>query len=1099
MAGFLEHKLGLSSLPLRCLSHFIWLAATLLCVDVLAMTLAESLFLTNVGAERLPVFYVLLAGVSIPVASGFSYLVDRVPRLRLFHGLLLGSLVLALLLRWMASRAMLTGYFALYIGFSVVELLMEIQFWVLVSDYFTSLELKRAAPLLLAAMSGGGLLGGATASLLVEAFTPTNLLWAVPPFYLLAMAQLTWLGRAQQPLEAAEAEEEQAGVWESLKSFPPLIRRHPIIWMLALSALLVPFLRCVAEFQVFSIYEQRFPEEQELAGFLGLLSGTLSVLEFAVLLFFTRPLIQKLGVHRMNLIYPATTLASFAGLAISYQVPAAIAANINYETLGNSVAAPVDTLNYNAIPRRFLGRVRGVIDGLSYPLGMALAGALLWVGQSVLDSLETTLSALLLTAGLLALGHGVGRHYLTSLVEMLRSRSVNLDDVGEGLAKLPPRYADEVRRLLTSPDRNAQILGVELAARMNPAEFLPELQALLPAADARLRRSLVRLYAAFRPEDLAGRMPSLLESEEESLRELALELAVAVPALRQQGLDRERLAALLDDPSPVVRGLACVVVPLVGVRDEALEAACAVVLEQPLGPTAHLAMIQAVRSAADPALLPLLRRILERAAPTVQDDALDALAVLLDRGAPAEGLEAVAADFLTHPEAPVRAAAAKLLGRIRTATAAARLGPRLEDTSQSVREQAATALAACGELALQVAEPYLTSPRAEVVDAAISAIGGVRSPRAEERLFRFLQADFRQVRNNLAWLPLLPADGIWQPLRIAIEDSNLRITQRVLHVLSALGHRRTLNCVRRILFSTDERARADAVETMASLSHRRFVEPILPLLEAQATAQHRRNDPQHNPARPRAVAASELRHIAEQAAVSADRWVRVGGILALAASPGPIPGALLREPADPLVRDALLHTLIRKGAQQGRPGTEDSDTAHTGGATLWNRSLFMNRVLFLKNVPLFKFLSLDDLLIVDQALVQKEYLAGEVIFREGQPGSDLCIITAGRVEIRKHVHPREHVLAELGPGECFGEMALFDDAPRSATAVAVSDATLLTLERSRFLSLTAQRPEIALEVCKVLSLRLREANEQLGKLAAEAGLAGAGHDGPTLS
>lgn len=1088
MAGFLERQLGLPQEKLRRLSHFVFLAATLLCADVLAMTLAESLFLANVGANRLPLFYLLLAAVSIPVASGFSHLVDRVPRLRLFHGLLLGSLGLAVLLRGMAVRSTLTGYFALYTGFSVLELLLEIQFWVLVSDYFTSLELKRAATLLVAAMSGGGLLGGAAASLLVETFTPATLLWLVPPFYLLAMAQLALLGRAQRPPEAADTEEEQTGMLESLKSFPLLVRRHPIVWMLALSALLAPFLRCVAEFQVFSIYERRFPDEQELAGFLGLLSGTLSVLEFAVLLFFTRPLIQKLGVHRMNLIYPVTTLGSFAGLAVSSQLPAAIAANINYETLGNSIAAPVDTLNYNAVPRRFLGRVRGITDGLCYPLGIALAGALLWVGQTVLDSLEITLGALVLTVGLLALGHGVGRHYLTSLVEMLRSRSVNLDEVGEGLAKLPPQYAEEVRRLLKSDDRNAQILGVELAARLNPAEFLSELQALLPSADARLRRALVKLYAAFRPEGLAGQWHSLLDSHEDASRELALELAVAVPALRQQWLDRERLAALLHDPSPVVRGLSCVAAHLTGVRDEELEAACAAVLEQPLGPAAHLAMIQAVRSAADPTLLPLLRRILEHAEPTVQDDALDALASLLDRGAPTEGLEAIAADFLDHPEAPVRAAAAKLLGRIRTATAAERLGPRLEDTSQSVREQAAMALAACGEVALTVAEPYLASQRAEVVEAAITAIGAVRSPRAEEMLFRFLQADFRQVRNNLSWLPRLPADGAWLPLRTALEDSNLRITQRVLHVLGALGHRRTLNCVRRILFSTDERVRADAVEAVASLSHRRFVEPILPLLEAQAMAQPQRNDHQHTPVLQQPVAASELRQIAEQAATSADRWVRVGGILALAALPEPMPGALLREPADPLVRDALLHTLMRKGALRSGTGTEASTEPHVKGVTFWDRSLFMNRVLFLKNVPLFKFLSLDDLLIVDQALVQKEYLAGELIFREGQPGSDLCIITAGRVAIRKRAQQHERVLAELGPGECFGEMALFDDAPRSATAVAVSEVTLLTLERSRFLSLTAQRPEIALEICKVLSLRLREANEQLGRLAAEAGL-----------
>lgn len=1095
MLRLLERRLGFPPEKLHRLSHFVFLAATLLCADVLAMTLAESLFLANAGADRLPVFYLLMAAISIPVASSFSQLVDRLPRLRLFRWLLLFAAGLAIVLRGLAGLGTLSGYYAVYIGFSVMELLVDIQFWVLVADYFTSLEMKRAATLLVAAMSAGGLAGGSAASFLAEHFEPGMLIWLLPPFYLLALAQLALLRRSEQPLEQAAAdEEEESGILESLKSFPGLVRRHPMVWLLALSALLSVFLRCVAEFQVFTIYEQRFPDEQELTGFLGLVGASLSVLEFVVLFFVTRPLIQKLGVSRMNLIYPVTTLASFGGLAVSFRLPSGIAANFNYETLGNTVAGPVDTLNYNAIPRRFLGRVRGITDGLCYPLGVALAGALLWAGQEMLDDFQITLAGLALSGAFVALGYGVGRHYLSSLVEMLRSRSVNLDEVGEGLVKLPAKYAEEVRRLLTSADRNAQILGVELAARMNPAEFLNELQALLPSADVRLRRALVKLYVAFRPEGLDKPLRELLESGDETMREMALELAVALPALRESLLDDERLAALLRDASPVVRGLAGVVTKLSAGRDAQLDAACDAILDEELPPAAHLAMIQAIRTAKDPALVPVLRRILERADPTVKDDALDALAGFIGSGAPFEGLEEIAASYLNHEEAPVRAAAAKVLGRLRSSGAAAKLAPLLADANQTVRENAAAALAACGDAALPAAEPLLASPRPEVVEAAISAIGGVRSTRAEEILFRFMQSDYQQVRRNLEWLPQLPEDSVWMPLRTALEDSNQRIMQRTLHLLGALGHSRTLNCVRRILHSTDERVRADAVETLASLSHRRFVEPILPLLEVQAATDKRPKHQQRREAARRAdkklpVSPRELRRIVEEAAESSDRWVRVGGICVLAALPGPLPKSLLREQPDSLVQDAVLHALMAKGFEQQIAEGTSVGAAGARAEILWNRSLFMNRVLFLKNVSLFKFLSLDDLLIVDQALVQKDYLTGETIFREGQPGGELCIISEGRVAIRKQFHDTQRELAQLGTGDCFGEMALFDDAPRSATAVAATDVTLLTLERSRFLTLTAQRPEIALEVCKVLSLRLRDANEQLGRLAAEAGLA----------
>jgi HEAT repeat protein len=1079
----LQRRFGLPPEKLGRLAHFLALAVTLLTADVLALTLAEALFLSNAGSEQLPYFYLLVAGFSVPVAAVFSQLVDRFPRHRLFRWLLALSAGAALGLWGLVRLELLAGYYAVYIGFTLVEMVVDIQFWVLVSDYFTSLELKRFAVFLVMAMALGGLAGGGAANLLSNYFPPAALILVIPGLYVVALGQAAWLERRERPLEEPEPEDEaESGLLESLKSFPPLLRRYPIILLLATNALLVVVIRCVAEYQVFSIYEEAFPDEQELTGFLGLLGAVLSVAEFALIFFVTRPLIQRLGVSRMNLIYPATTLASFAGLAASFRLPAAIGAHVNYETLANSVASPVETLNYNAVPRRFLGRVRVISEGLFLPGGTALAGVLLLLAGRYLSSEQITMVGLGLSAALVAVGWRVGRGYLSSLVELLRSRSVNLDDVSEGLARLPETYADDVRALLRSDDRNAQVLGVELAARMDPAAFLPELEALLPTADVSLRRALVRLYAAFRPAALGGQMRALLASENATQRELALEALVAA----REPLDEATLARLLDDSSAVVRGLAAVSALLVRggeATPPALADAARDVAASPLPDPAHLAMIQAARSiatadpehAADPAAIHLLRLLLDRAGPTVKDDALEALAerarTARDRGgAPGDAareLAEVAESYLAHDEAPVRAGAVNLLAATGDAAALVRLAAMLEDSSQAVRENAARALAAAGDASLDLVKPYLASARAEVAEAAVTAAGGVRSRRAEDLLFAHLEPGYRQVRQNIAWLPRLARRPEWLPLRTALEDSNQRVTRRVLHVLAALGHARTLNCVRRILRSTDARVRADAVETLASLSHRRFVEPILPLLESSGGS-----------AGGEALAPEDA---VAGALESEDRWVVIGALAAVAAGSLPVPLDALRNHPDPLVRSSVLHTLLARSARAGGEAPESD--------TLWQGSRYMNRVLFLKNIPLFGELSLDDLLILDAALVQKDYLAGETIFSEGQLGAELCILSRGAVAIRKTIGGTERELARLGPGECFGEMALFDDSPRSATAQAASDATLLTLERSRFLTLVAQRPEIAVEICRVLSLRLREANERLGRATADAGLA----------
>ncbi|HAW09592.1 MAG: cyclic nucleotide-binding domain-containing protein [Candidatus Dormibacteria bacterium] len=95
--------------------------------------------------------------------------------------------------------------------------------------------------------------------------------------------------------------------------------------------------------------------------------------------------------------------------------------------------------------------------------------------------------------------------------------------------------------------------------------------------------------------------------------------------------------------------------------------------------------------------------------------------------------------------------------------------------------------------------------------------------------------------------------------------------------------------------------------------------------------------------------------------------------------------------------------------------------------------------------------------------------AGAVIFSEGDPGAEMYGIVDGEVELRG----AGGLMERLGPREVFGEMALVDDSPRSATAVALTETTLATVDRRRFLFLVQETPMFALELMSVMADRLR--------------------------
>ncbi len=137
----------------------------------------------------------------------------------------------------------------------------------------------------------------------------------------------------------------------------------------------------------------------------------------------------------------------------------------------------------------------------------------------------------------------------------------------------------------------------------------------------------------------------------------------------------------------------------------------------------------------------------------------------------------------------------------------------------------------------------------------------------------------------------------------------------------------------------------------------------------------------------------------------------------------------------------------------------------------------------LSRVVLFQDLDAAALATLAPLLIAKKFAAGTVIFRELDDSDALYIVEKGTIVVSKHVSGDvDMVLTRFAPGDFFGEMGLFDNAPRSATANVETDSLLWRLDRSVFHDIFSHHPEMAAKICyrlvTIFIERLRVTNEQ---------------------
>ncbi|NEO86282.1 MAG: cyclic nucleotide-binding domain-containing protein [Spirulina sp. SIO3F2] len=987
---------------------------------MMGLVLGSALLLTQVGPQGLPWVYVSLGVVSLPLYVGLAQIVDRISRPRLLQSSLIGAiaalgLALVSIELWPDQPSI---YIAIDVGlYSLWILLLEVLFPSWVTDYFTALDWQRCSTAIRIAIALGGLMGGGGVAILARWWAPSQLLWGVVLMAVGAIALVTDLARRLEPLPATATSTPEPQPFTRAA-----LAAYPIIPLLAASTFLTVVLYCLGEYLYLGVYAQTIADAATLTQFLGQIRMLNNAIPLVVLYSITQPLLHRFGVVVMNLVYPLTTLGVFMGLGISPTLMTALVANLNNDGLEDSLNQPIAILNYNAVPYAWVGRVRALCHGLMYSLGLMLAGGTLALLQHHFT--RTQVVAVGLGASLLFLGlrYGMSRSYLRSLLRLLQAQRLDWEQVRRSVPQLPQQYHLQVDDLLQSGDRQDQLLGVTLAARLEqPQTLLPDLITIGETAtpDSALARRLRRLFREHPHPAVGQALIQMLSTTTRQQQQLALEALIR----RNDPIPRSVLEPLLSSIDPTVRGLSYLAAQRLDWRAVQDSTVC-----EELPVESRLAVLQVIRATGDRRLISLVQRLIEDQTLEVLRAGLDTLAVLTDPGE--RSVSALAQRELSTFDPLIRALNMQLLGQLQSPQFLLDVAVGLEHRQLSVRLWAAQALAQYGNKSLRFAKTYLHAQRPEVVRAAIAALGRVKSKAAIELLFNFLTPDYRRLKQLHLWQQVLPQSHPDEVrLHQIMADAQARIFERVWAVLKALeGNSSLLRDLEPFLHTGDARLRASAIERLASGRWRRFVLPLLPLLTQDLQPEAERHPPELTPKPP--TTAELIRQLWR----SDDRWLRLGALLWLSNHGQPIPEALCTD-ANPLVERVAI--ALRVGDQEDLPEND------------W----FLKQLFFLKQSTPLGSLTLDELEVINPLLNQRDFRQGEVICAPQRYRPQIYIICQGQVALSP-------LGLTLGSGEVFGVLTLWETATWQQTVTAQTDCCVLTLSELHCKDLIDRCPRI---------------------------------------
>ena len=978
----------------------------------------EALFFARYGVEFLPYMYMALGLLSFFITLGITALLGRVRHETLY--VVLPIVVTALLVGgWALLFTNLeVVYPILWLGMAVIESLNSLVIWGVASMMCDTRQSKRLFPLFNTGRILGSVLGGfATSALVRWVGTESLILVMAGAMVVIFILANSLLGHKVKPeVRTRRKKRVRTGFVAEMQQGYQFVRQSQLMRLVSISAILFSVLFYSIALPFSKAATIEYVNEEALASFLGTFNALSTGAAFLASLFLANRLFARFGIMPMILMLPVIYLIGFGALAI-YEVFAIIVAFRFVKIFWmNGVAVSGWQALFNPVPAERREQVRAFINGVPSQAGTFIAGAVLLVGEQAFTRQQLYLIGLGAAIATCLVIWRAGGAYKQALVDALR-------------AGRPTLFTDE-EEPFGGFQQDATSIEAALQGISNP--------------DPLVRRTSAEVLGILDEPHVQGALVSALDDSESGIRLAALQSlarAKASPALLEVALQLQS-----DDAE---------------VRAQAVETLCALA-PYPQGVTGYLQPMLHdpdgyVRSRAAVGLLQLglhdKARDLLRSMAVLgdQDDRIHAINAMAEWG-DVEAFALIKNELADQfAPAPVRRAAAIALGACHSDTASLLLDT-LSDTDLGVREGAVLGLVKLGPKVLDGVLTKLFEPGSE--SGALHVLELLPSSRADEKLREYAQERTTSaLRYNDLWRSIVgrSQEGPLQLLADSLRDRAQHDGLNALKAFSLLNDRETISVAMENLQSPDINQRANALETLDTVRDAGLIRPLLVIWEPIESSQE--------------VAQVEeiILSVIEN---EEDSWLRACAVFAINPDPNTENDKVLTQlgqtEADPFVREVA--------AQKIRIGESMDTTAILS---------IMERILLLRRVPLLTALSPSDLKRVAAIATEHDFLDGDIIFEQNEPGNEMYVVASGEVRVVVENEGQEgREVARRKTGETVGEMSVISGSLRSATLIAAGDVHVLCLDQKSFEGLLRERPEVSLAVMRMLCERLRQATQR---------------------
>lgn len=1051
---------------------FAWGATTLFLIGWASVSLtnvSETFFLKRVGVAHLPVVFLVNSLLLVGTTYGMSRLAARTAN-RLVLAITFGALAGMVLLLWLLVLAKVRAVFVLLvIAAKQLDAIALIVFWIVVGGLLHGRQAKR----LYAPMIAGGTLGrilGSFASAGIGGALGIPALLPVATIALGIGGVLAAQVRSMAPAHVTRmaGRRQAASTPAVFARFHPLWQESHLFRLLVMSALFAGTLGPMLYFQfsyIVDVATRGANGEMRLLDVYAKLRGFINVGVLGMQLVGTPRVFRRIGVPLAATLSPLVYLVGFFGVSTRLDLPAGIGAVGGTNLQDHAIQEPAQRILATLLPERVRAAATSLIEGPVQRAGGALGNILVLGALAVSTPAWVGFVALPIAGFWLAIALVLWRIYPTLLLEVAATGRMHADV----MQSLPELVDPGTVRMLTSslvgPDLRRCRAACALIVEAPHARAVATLARAIRAAPTANRPLLIETLhdllkrrpgaqrtvaeAASNLEPLLGEAAGLSPVERAHLVEA---YALLVPSLRHGMHGAKVLTQLLTDEAPAVRLAALVHVHRAGlppVTSADLDAGLANAFAGDDAAMRHIAL-EALRDA----LLALNAAGLQSAGeaerwyanialiadrltdPHDRARAAEVLADLAARHGPR--LATTAGLVLRHADdndPRVRAAVLRFVGHARLEHHAGWVVERLAADDEREAAAAAEALRALGPAAMNALLPALQRGRSAVRKAILPILRDLPVNAAE--LHALVDREISGVQHLLLQLYGLKAGPVSDVVLQRLGERTADGLHTTLLLLATLLHEDRIAALGRLLArATDGRRRAALLEALEALLPPAESARLLPLLEDGTSA---------------TVALAVARALG-CTLPSFDEAVRV-----------------TLADHDWLTRSLLAATLDAGALRRVAALAADTELEHDGA----RQDGMLNKVeimLHLRSLDLFSRLATRDLSELADVVREEACPAGAAIVREGEFSDCMYVVVEGEVRVTRE----EKFVARLGPGEFFGEMALFDGETRFATVTAATRLRLLRLERHDLLQLMDEHPGIAIGMCQTLSGRVRD-------------------------